>query len=303
MDVGAVRRTPLSGWSRNMLGTLLRQVSTLGQGIESKRQHAELLARYQQIRQIGLELNNRLVGTLSKSDLQEGGKRLGILRRGVLVFDTEDVTSVLMDYCLHDVRRQGRNAIERFLAESPPPADSEAMIYLQAKRTSWYSVIVVESVERGVGVNVRDLLRDESLLIVDLGFSQTAKPGVVLASRLMTADGIPMTTGAALPVGVPSTAQRNELVEAIKRSFPGVDFRQMTPDQTSKLAAMLIRHCLEQGSAEQIEYLDAGSRVSGHRTTNKQRPMNSIGRNDPCPCGSGKKYKKCCGTDGRRGPT
>jgi len=23
--------------------------------------------------------------------------------------------------------------------------------------------------------------------------------------------------------------------------------------------------------------------------------MRSIGRNDPCPCGSGKKYKKCCG--------
>ncbi len=21
----------------------------------------------------------------------------------------------------------------------------------------------------------------------------------------------------------------------------------------------------------------------------------SVGRNDPCPCGSGKKYKKCCG--------
>ena len=23
----------------------------------------------------------------------------------------------------------------------------------------------------------------------------------------------------------------------------------------------------------------------------------NIGRNDPCPCGSGKKYKKCCGKD------
>ena len=23
--------------------------------------------------------------------------------------------------------------------------------------------------------------------------------------------------------------------------------------------------------------------------------MSDIGRNDPCPCGSGKKYKKCCG--------
>ncbi len=23
----------------------------------------------------------------------------------------------------------------------------------------------------------------------------------------------------------------------------------------------------------------------------------AIGRNDPCPCGSGKKFKKCCGKD------
>ncbi|HEX2490711.1 MAG TPA: SEC-C metal-binding domain-containing protein, partial [Blastocatellia bacterium] len=23
-----------------------------------------------------------------------------------------------------------------------------------------------------------------------------------------------------------------------------------------------------------------------------------VGRNDPCPCGSGKKYKKCCGQQG-----
>ena len=25
------------------------------------------------------------------------------------------------------------------------------------------------------------------------------------------------------------------------------------------------------------------------------RHVADIGRNDPCPCGSGKKYKKCCG--------
>src|SRR5208283_3377789 len=25
------------------------------------------------------------------------------------------------------------------------------------------------------------------------------------------------------------------------------------------------------------------------------RTGNKVGRNDPCPCGSGKKYKKCCG--------
>lgn len=31
--------------------------------------------------------------------------------------------------------------------------------------------------------------------------------------------------------------------------------------------------------------------------TAKQRPItsNKVGRNDPCPCGSGLKFKKCCG--------
>jgi preprotein translocase subunit SecA len=26
-----------------------------------------------------------------------------------------------------------------------------------------------------------------------------------------------------------------------------------------------------------------------------QRKAQKVGRNDPCPCGSGKKFKKCCG--------
>lgn len=27
----------------------------------------------------------------------------------------------------------------------------------------------------------------------------------------------------------------------------------------------------------------------------KPRQVEKVGRNEPCPCGSGKKYKKCCG--------
>ncbi len=30
-------------------------------------------------------------------------------------------------------------------------------------------------------------------------------------------------------------------------------------------------------------------------TTPRQTPRNKIGRNEPCPCGSGKKFKRCCG--------
>ena len=34
----------------------------------------------------------------------------------------------------------------------------------------------------------------------------------------------------------------------------------------------------------------------GVRTPPIRRGATPIGRNDPCPCGSGKKFKKCCGT-------
>ncbi|WP_295159300.1 SEC-C metal-binding domain-containing protein, partial [Selenomonas sp. AE3005] len=30
-------------------------------------------------------------------------------------------------------------------------------------------------------------------------------------------------------------------------------------------------------------------------TAKKAQAAEKIGRNDPCPCGSGKKYKNCCG--------
>src|SRR5262249_44160285 len=119
--------------------------------------HVELLARYQHLRQVGLELNNRLVKSLSRSALDEGGKKLGILKRNVLTLDTEDEIAVVMDYCLHDVRRHGLNAVERYLSGSPPAADSDDWVLLQALRQARYSVFVVESAEPGVGVHVRDL--------------------------------------------------------------------------------------------------------------------------------------------------
>ena len=33
-----------------------------------------------------------------------------------------------------------------------------------------------------------------------------------------------------------------------------------------------------------------------------ERAGPKVGRNDPCPCGSGKKYKRCCGAGGAEDP-
>ena len=37
-----------------------------------------------------------------------------------------------------------------------------------------------------------------------------------------------------------------------------------------------------------------------HSDSNKENEVveKKIARNDPCPCGSGKKYKQCCGKSG-----
>src|SRR3990172_8384319 len=45
-----------------------------------------------------------------------------------------------------------------------------------------------------------------------------------------------------------------------------------------------------QNSAEAYEAAQQAT-----RTVVAPRSVNKVGRNDTCPCGSGKKYKKCCG--------
>ena len=144
----------------------------------------EIISRYQHLRLVGRKLNHKLVGRLSKDVLHDGGRKLGILKRGTLVFNSEDETSVLMDYCLYDVRHKGRNAIEQYLIDSPPDPESDEMTCLRAMQHAIYSLFVVESVERGLGVAVRELRSNEILLVVDMGFGSTAQPGLVFASRL-----------------------------------------------------------------------------------------------------------------------
>ena len=54
---------------------------------------------------------------------------------------------------------------------------------------------------------------------------------------------------------------------------------------------------VEQMEARQRRQQVSMNRVGGEEQTRKPatREQDKVGRNDPCPCGSGKKYKKCCG--------
>ena len=49
-----------------------------------------------------MELNHKIIKTIPRQAYDEIGDALGIRRSGVLVFDSEDMTSVMMDCCLYD---------------------------------------------------------------------------------------------------------------------------------------------------------------------------------------------------------
>jgi hypothetical protein len=258
--------------------------------------HSHLLPRYKHLRQVAMRLNTSLVKTLPRDVLDEGGKRLGMLKGNKLLLDSEDMISVLMDFCIYDVRRQGLNAIERFLAESPPPAGSEDMVLLQAMREARYSLFVIESKESGVSIHVRDLIRDEQLFLMDVNFSQSAPVGLVLAGRIYSPEGIMQSTGATLPVGVLPPAQREMILHGLTTHPQGETYRNPSPAQASELAASLIKTCLKLGAGENVRYEELTS-VNPSSFIRSTAPPASrhIGRNDRCPCGSGKKFKHCCG--------
>ena len=53
---------------------------------------------------------------------------------------------------------------------------------------------------------------------------------------------------------------------------------------------------VETGSPESLGPGPGGNRMTEQaRVETYKREEPKVGRNDPCPCGSGKKYKKCCG--------
>ncbi len=102
-------------------------------------------------------------------------------------------------------------------------------------------------------------------------------------------------------IGLAAYAQRNPLNEY--RLAAGDMFDSMIGD----IRVDTVRMVLFSRPAQQIQRVQvarqksaSAAAVGGEDT--KKRPVvkkaaEKVGRNDPCPCGSGKKYKKCCGAN------
>ncbi|MGZ8236510.1 MAG: SEC-C metal-binding domain-containing protein [Methylobacter sp.] len=94
-----------------------------------------------------------------------------------------------------------------------------------------------------------------------------------------------------------------ELAFSMRIDYQSKIWEQVDKPQTGHIDTALVRSTLESrytGFYALIRQRHQRLKLLYSNYLKKLPPEKSqkVGRNDPCPCGSGKKYKKCCGADG-----
>ena len=102
-------------------------------------------------------------------------------------------------------------------------------------------------------------------------------------------------------IGLRGYAQQNPLVEYQKEGFTMFEalMAVMQQDVVEKVFSVQVQR---QQDVEQIQQpkpqrvvMSHGGETEAAAATPAKREADKVGRNDPCPCGSGKKYKRCHG--------
>ncbi len=97
-------------------------------------------------------------------------------------------------------------------------------------------------------------------------------------------------------------AQRDPVVEYRYEGFEMFDamVESIREDTTKMILTVEIRQADGEAPKRTEVAKPTGESGAGSDGTLKKQPVRKkekVGRNDPCPCGSGKKYKKCCGRE------
>jgi len=258
---------------------------------QSRLGFSDVLGRYKRMRAISLDVNKVLTRMMPREAIIATAKKLGFWKDGTLVFEHHDQSCVLFDHAIHGWLTDGANAVDRYVAEHPPLTGTDEEAFLNALQRTFFSLFQVWGRVDGVGVHVLDILRDRQHFLADLGFSQTAVEGMIVGSTVIPLEDFVMTTGTPLLVDA-------DVLEAVVCHLEELgkspqDMANITRQEECNLAAKVIALCLESEVAQRIRYGEADD-----DSDDKVIPFPGsarVGRNDPCPCGSGKKYKKCCG--------
>ena len=101
-------------------------------------------------------------------------------------------------------------------------------------------------------------------------------------------------------IGLNAYAQRDPV--AMFRLEGGDMFDSMSEEIKEDTVRTILGVMPRIASAERVQVArvtGVGANGASKPSTQPVKKTTKVGRNDPCPCGSGKKYKKCCGANGK----
>ena len=104
-------------------------------------------------------------------------------------------------------------------------------------------------------------------------------------------------------IGLEAYGQRNPVVEFKFQSYDIFDAMIETIKENTVRGLLSLRLRKEEEVKREAVAKETGTSAGSDGTTPKKQPQKvgkKVGPNDPCPCGSGKKYKKCCGAPGAK---
>ncbi|HEY8042183.1 MAG TPA: SEC-C metal-binding domain-containing protein [Polyangiaceae bacterium] len=141
---------------------------------------------------------------------------------------------------------------------------------------------LLDAVERDDTTDERDALA--LFLAATLRKPKPAPPRLLSLLRTHARRGVSTASGELLVAAAAAVAD-DEVRAVVARSLPEIRLRQAL-DATAPLLKVM--------ELPVLEVLPDYAPPSLAAPITVRRTASKVGRNDPCPCGSGKKYKKCC---------
>lgn len=212
------------------------------------------LKHHRRLRAILTHHQNRAVQSVPRTAFRKWAKTFGLVEGDKLLLNSDGELTILLDFLIYHHRQRGRSLAQKYLARMPPTDDPDEMLVRRAMTTPRYSMLKIMESHSFTGVVVRDLVRGGTLFVVDEAMSASAKPGLLLASRLLPLPDYWMTSGAGFPLSPEVAETVKQVFLPIVKMTEGGDLDHLSPVAEDELAAVVIGAAMSDGTTGDIEF-------------------------------------------------
>ncbi len=148
---------------------------------------------------------------------------------------------------------------------------------------------IIETLEPELGEKLKTKLAE--LNTNEMAVLEAMRRIILQTMDLFWVDHLEMMEYLRSSVNLRAYGQREPLVEYKKDGLRF--FRDMEASTARQIAEFVVALNIEALLNVQASQIETEAKAIGHSDAEVAKEFGGVGRNDPCPCGSGKKFKKC----------